>query len=217
MIIGKSLIYKRVYVDREEEEDKKAQALKDKGYEVVELGGRPVALALKSAQGLCSGPSIYSARHCFGNPLSDVKGKEYELVGHEVRGRVVKDYSPPLFNVIRTILYFFGKGMGVYDVVRVSTPLYPVDGQAALVVGGVLNQPVGLLAHVPGVEPEDLIDKDVVISVDIPESDEIKAHIIDYAVLWMWYDKSPWPTEVLIAHTKKPLRQGNSGGPVYTT
>lgn len=215
MIIGKSLIYKRVYVDREEE-DKKVRALKDKGYEVVELGGRPVALALKSAQGLCSGPSIYSARHCFGDPLSDVKGKEYELIGHEVRGRVVKDYSPPIINVIKTIAYFFGKGTGVYDVVRVSAPLYPADGQVALVTGGVLGQPVGLFAHIPGAEPEDLIDKDLIIQVDVPETDSIKAYIIDYAVLWVWYDKTSWPSEVLIAHTKKPLRPGNSGGPVYT-
>ncbi|MEM4675792.1 MAG: hypothetical protein QXM12_05820 [Nitrososphaerota archaeon] len=215
MIVGKSLIYKRVYVDRESK-DKKIQTLKDKGYEVVELGGRPVALALKSAQGLCSGPSIYSARHCFGDPLSDVKGKEYELIGHEFRGRVTKDYSPPLFNVIKTILYFFGKGTGVYDAVRVSTPLYPADGQVGLISGGVLGQPVGLLTHVPGAEPEDLIDKDVIIQVDIPETDSIKAYITDYAVLWMRYDKISWPSEVLIAHTKKPLRPGNSGGPVYT-
>lgn len=215
MIIGKSLIYKRFYVDKEDETPK-VKALLERGYEVVELGGRPVALALKSDVGMCSGPTVYSARHCFGGPLTDVKGKEYELMGHEVRGRVTKDYSPPLWNVIKTILYFFGKGAGVYDVVRVSTPLYPADGQVAVTVGGVLGQSVGLLAHVPGVEPENLIDKDVIIQVDIPEADSIKAHIIDYAVLWMWHDKIPWPSEVLIAHTKKPLKPGNSGGPVYT-
>lgn len=213
MIIGKSLLYKRVYVDKEDGTPK-VKALKDKGYEVVELGGRPVALALKSDVGMCSGPTIYSARHCFGSPLNDVKGKEYELIGHEARGRVVKDYSPPLWNVIKTVLYFFGRG--VYDVVRVSTPLYPTDDQVALVTGGVLGQSVGLLAHVPNVEPEDLIDKDVIIQVDVPEADSIKAYITDYAVMWVWYDKNPWPTEVLIAHTKKPLRPGNSGGPVYT-
>ena len=216
MIIGKSLLYKRVYVDREEE-DKKTQALKDRGYEVVELGGRPVALALKSAQGLCSGPSEYSARHCFGSPLQDVKGKEYELIGHEVRGRVVKDYSPFIINIIKTIAYFFGVGTGVYDVVRVSAPLYPADGQVALVSGGILGRNIGLLAHIPTVEPEFLMDKDVIIEVDVPESDSIKAHIIDYAVLWVWYDKTPWPSEVLIAHTKKPMKPGNSGGPVYAT
>lgn len=215
MIVGRSLIYKRVYVDKEDGTPK-VKALKDKGYEVVELGGRPVALALKSDIGMCSGPTIYSARHCFGYPLTDVKGKKYVIVGHEVEGRVTKDYSLPLFNVIKTILYFFGRPSGVYDVVRVSTPLYPADGQVALVSGGVLGQPVGLLAHVPCVEPEDLIDKDVIIQADVPEADSIKAHIIDYAVLLMWYDKIPWPSEVLIAYTKKPLRPGNSGGPVYT-
>ena len=216
VVVGRSLIHKRVYVDWATY-DPEIRALKERGYEVVELRGRPVALALKSAQGLCSGPTVYSARHCFGSPLEDVKGKEYELIGHEVKGRVVKDYSPPIINVIKTIAYFLRKGVGVYDVVRVSVPLFPSDGQVGLAVGGVLGTHVGLLSHVPTAEPEDIVGKDVIIQVDVPEADSIKAHVIDYAVLWMWYDKTAWPTEVLIAHVKKPLKPGNSGGPVYTS
>ena len=214
MIVGKSLLYKRVYVDREEE-DKKVKALKDSGYEVVELGGRPVALALKSDVGMCSGPTIYSARHCFGDPLNDVKGKEYVVVGYDIMGRVVKDYSPPIKNVINLILNFFGRPSGVYDVVKVSTPFQDAAGQVALVTGGVIGQNVGLLSHVPTVEPEDIVDMDVKIVVDVPDSDEIKAHVYDYAVLYMWYGKYLFPTEVLVANTSKPLRPGNSGGPVY--
>lgn len=214
MIIGKSLLYKRVYVDKEDGTPK-VQALKDKGYEVVELGGRPVALVLKSDVGTCSGPTIYSARHCFGDPLNDVKGKEYEVVGYDVRGRVTKDYSPPIKNVISLVLNFFGRPSGVYDVVKVSTPFQDTTGQVALVTGGIIGQNIGLLSHVPTAEPEDVVGIDVKILVDVPESDEIKAHVYDYAVMYMWYGKYPFPTEVLVASTSKPLRPGNSGGPVY--
>lgn len=214
MIIGKSLLYKRVYVDREDE-DKKVKVLKDKGYEVAELGGRPVALALKSDVGMCSGPTIYSARHCFGDPLNDVKGKEYIVVGYDIMGRVVKDYSFPIKNVIKLILNFFGRPSGVYDVVKVSTPFHDATGQVALVTGGIIGRNVGLLSHVPTVEPEDIVGTDVKIAVDVPDSDEIKAHVYDYAVLYMWYGKYSFPTEVLVASTSKPLRPGNSGGPVY--
>ena len=214
MIIGKSLLYKRVYVDKEEETPM-VKALLERGYEVVELGGRPVALALKSDVGMCSGPTIYSARHCFGDPLNDVKGKEYVVVGYDIVGRVVKDYSPPIKNVINLILNFFGRPSGVYDVVKVSMPFQDATGQVALVTGGVIGQNVGLLSHVPTVEPEDVVGMDVKIVVDVPDSDEIKAHVYDYAVLYMWYGKYSFPTEVLVASTSKPLRPGNSGGPVY--
>lgn len=214
MIVGKSLIYKRVYVDRVVY-DSEVRALLDKGYEVVELGGRPVALALKSDVGMCSGPTIYSARHCFGDPLNDVKGKEYVVIGYDVGGRVVKDYSPPIKNVIKLVLNFFGRPSGVYDVVKVSTPFQDATGQVALVTGGVIGQNVGLLSHMPTVEPEDVVGMDVKIVVDVPDSDEIRGHIYDYAVLYMWYGKYTFPTEVLVASTSKPLRPGNSGGPVY--
>lgn len=214
MIIGKSIIFKRVYVDKDDRTPK-VQALKDKGYEVVELGGRPVALVLKSDFGVCSGPTIYSARHCFGGPLSDVKGKVYEVVGYDVRGQVVKDYSPPIKNVINLILNFFGRPSGVYDVVKVSVPFKDATGQVALVTGGIIGQNIGLLSYVPTVEPEDVVGMDVKIAVDVPEDDEIKAHVYDYAVMWMWYGKYSFPTEVLVASTSKPLRLGNSGGPVY--
>lgn len=214
MIIGKSLIYKRVYVDKEDGTPE-LRALLERGYEIVELEGRPVALALKSDAGMCSGPTIYSARHCFSGPLGDVKGKEYEVVGYDVRGRVTKDYSPPIKNVIKLVLDFFGRPSGVYDVVKVSTPFQDATGQVALVTGGIIGQNVGLLSHVPTVEPEDVVGMDVKIVVDVPDSDEIKAHVYDYAVLYMWYGKYTFPTEVLVASTSKPLRPGNSGGPVY--
>jgi hypothetical protein len=215
MIVGKSLLHKRVYVDREDPEDKKVRALSERGYEVVELGGRPVALALKSDVGLCSGPTVYSARHCFGDPSEDVKGRRYVLVNTDIEGRVTKDYSPFLMNVAKMVLYLFGKPYGVYDVVRVSTPAYDANGQVALVTGGVVGQPVGLLSHTPNVDPEDVVGKDLNIVVDVPENDEIKAHVHDYAVMLIWYRSMVWPTEVLVAHTSKPLKPGNSGGPAY--
>ncbi len=214
MIIGKSLFYHRIYVDREDPEDKKVKALAEKGYEVVALGGRPEALALKSDTGLCSGPTVYSARHCFGDPSEDVKGKEYVIVNTDVKGRVVKDYSPFLKNLVNLVLYLLGKPKGVYDLVRVSTPLYAVQNQAAVVTGGVLGQTYGFLTLLPQYEPEDVVNKDVEITVDVPESDEIRGHVFDYGVFLIWYKSMAWPTVAAVATTNKPLRPGNSGGPV---
>jgi hypothetical protein len=213
MIVGKSLFFNRIYVDREDPNDAKVKALTEKGYEVVVLGGRPEALALKSDAGLCSGPTVYSARHCFGDPSEDVKGKEYVIVNADVKGRVVKDYSPFVKNIVNLVLYLLGKPNGVCDLVRVSTPLYIIQDQVAVVTGGVLGQTYGFLTILPQYEPEDLIDKEVEITVDVPEADEIRGRIFDYAVVVMWYKHMAWPTEVLVATVNKPLKPGNSGGP----
>jgi len=211
--VGFSKITKRVYVD--EIDNDKVMALQNKGYEVYPLGGKPVYFAHKTSHGLCSGPTAYSARHCFGTPLDNIKNRKYEIVGHGVEGAVVKDYSPPLWNIFVQIARFFGGGYGVRDVVRVSTPLYPTDGQVAVVTGGVLAQPIGLFAPVLGVEPEDVVDSNVIVHVDVPETDEIQCHIFDYAIIDIFIDKLPWPHELLVAKCKKHLRPGNSGGPVY--
>jgi len=214
MIVGKSKLRKRVYVDKQDH-DKKVIAMRNKGYEVVELGRVPVALAISTDVGTCSSPTIYSARHCFGNPLDDVKGKKYRVVGTNLDGAVVKDYSPPLFNVFKYLANFFGLSSGVYDVVRVSVPVKAFDDQVALLTGGVLGRPIALLSHIPVVEPEELIGTRVVIEADFPVEAEIRATIVDYAVLYIMYGSTPWPTEVLVANTDRPPVPGNSGSPAY--
>ena len=211
MILGRSKVKNIIYVDVY---DAKAQAMESRGYEVFVLGGKPVYLALKSSVGTCSGPTNFSARHCFGNPLSEVRGKKYEIVGYDVVGYVVKDYSPPLWNLVAQLSRFFGERLGVKDVVRVSMPYWNSDGQVGVVTGGVLGAPIGLFTNVPLVEPEDVVDKDVLVDVDVPEQDTIQCHVFDYAVIDILVDKMPWPHEVLVAQCRKNLRPGNSGGPV---
>jgi hypothetical protein len=211
MRVGRSKIKNIIYVDQYGPE---VQALESRGYEVYILGGKPTYLALKSSVGMCSGPTNYSARHCFGNPLNDVKNKTYEVAGYDVKGYVIKDYSPPLWNILAQLSRFFGEKIGVKDVVKVSMPYWSSDGQVAVVTGGVIGAPVGLFTNVPIVEPEDVVDKDVVVDVDVPEQDTIQCHVFDYAIIDILVDKVPWPHEVLVAQCKKPLRPGNSGGAV---
>ena len=211
MILGRSKIKNIIYVDQY---DQRAQALEAKGYEIFVLGGKPVYLAHKSSRGVCSGPTNWSARHCFGGPLTDVKGRVYEVVGYDIKGYVVKDYSPPLWNILAQLSRFFGEKLGVRDVVKVSMPYWGADNQVAVVTAGVLGVPVGLFTNIPIVEPEDVVDRDVVVEVDVPEQDMIQCHVFDYALLDIFVDKVPWPHEVLVAQCKRHLRPGNSGGPV---
>jgi len=211
MRVGKSKIKNIIYVDVY---DAKAQALEAKGHEIFVLGGKPVYMALKSDVGACSGPTNFSARHCFGNPMNDVKGKTYEVAGYDVKGYVIKDYSPPLWNILAQLSRFFGEKLGVKDVVKVSMPYWPTDNQVGVVTGGVLGNPIGLFTVLPIVEPEDVVDKDVVVDVDVPEPDTLQCHVFDYAILDILVDKVPWPHEVLVAQCNKPLRPGNSGGAV---
>lgn len=211
MKLGKSKIKNIVYVDVY---DDKAQALEADGHEIFVLGGKPVYLALKSNVGVCSGPTQYSARHCFGSPLSDVKGKTYEVAGYDVKGYVIKDYSPPLWNIVAQLSRFFGEKLGVRDVVKVSMPYWSSDGQVAVVTGGVLGTPIGLFTVIPQIEPEDVVDKEVTVDVDVPEQDTILCHVFDYAILDIFVDKVPWPHEVLVGQCRKSLRPGNSGGAV---
>jgi hypothetical protein len=212
MIIGRSKLRKDlVYVDKATPAAL-AEAAKE-GYEVFELG-RPVYLALKTDSGACSGPTQYSARHCFGGPMTEVKDKLYEIAGYDAVGRVVKDYSPPLKNLLALITSFFGLSWGVKDVVRVSLPLWPSDGQVAVVSAAPLDRPVGLFAPVPNIEPEDAVGREVVASVDVPEGDDIACNILDYATVYIFVDGTPWPHDVFIAMCKKQFRPGNSGGPV---
>jgi len=213
MIIGKSKLRKDlVYVDKATPQVL-AEAAKG-GYEVFELG-RPVYLALKTETGACSGPTAYSARHCWGGPMSEVKDRRYEIAVYEAAGRVVKDYSPPLRNLFVLIASFFGFSWGVKDVVKVSLPLWASDGQVAVVSAAPLDKPVGLFAPVPHVEPEDVVGKDVVASVDVPEQDDIACTVLDYASVYVFVDGAPWPHDEYIALCKKQLRPGNSGGAVY--
>ena len=211
MKLGKSKIKDIVYFDVY---DAKARALEAEGYEIFIFGGKPVYLALKSNVGVCSGPTNFSARHCFGSPLVDVKNKTYEVVGYDVKGYVIKDYSPSLWNILSQLSRFFGERIGVKDVVRVSMPYWDSGNQVAVVTGGVLGAPIGLFTNVPLVEPEDVVDKDVIVDVDVPEQDAIQCRVFDYAVIDILVDKVPWPHEVLVAQCKKPLRPGNSGGAV---
>lgn len=88
MIVGRSLIYKRVYVDKEDGTPK-VQALKDKGYEVVELGGRPVAYRWTNGTGWarrapasCEVVRMKAVNH---KPVNRPKGTPTLQGGEEVR------------------------------------------------------------------------------------------------------------------------------------
>jgi hypothetical protein len=213
MIIGRSKIRKnRIYVDVATPQV--LSEAKERGWEVVEIG-RPAYLALKTNVGVCSGPTMYSARHCFGGPLTEVKGRTYEVIAYGVEGRVVKDYSPPIKNLVALIANFFGFSVGVRDVVRVSAPYWPSDGQVAVVSAAPPDRPVGLFAPVPGYKPHEVVGKDVVAMVDVPEPAEIQCTVTDYTTVYVFVDDFPWPHDVYIATCKKMLRPGNSGGPVY--
>jgi hypothetical protein len=213
MIIGKSKLRKDlIYVDQITPQVL-AEAAKEH-YEVFELG-RPVYLALKTEAGACSGPTVYSARHCWGGPLTEPMGRAYEIAGYDAVGRVVKDYSPPLRNLFALMASFFGFSWGVKDVVRVSLPLWSSDRQVAVVSAAPLDRPIGLFAPVPTADPEDVVGREVTVSVDVPEQDDIGCIILDYATVYVFIDKAPWPHEEYIALCKKQLRPGNSGGAVY--
>jgi hypothetical protein len=213
MIIGRSKLRKDlIYVDKTTPQVL-AEAAKE-GYEVFELG-RPIYLALKTEAGACSGPTRYSARHCWGGPLTEVRGRPYEIAGYEAVGRVVKDYSPPLRNLFVLIAGFFGFSWGVKDTVRVSLPMWASDKQVAVVSAAPLDRPVGLFAPIPAADPIDVVGKEVVVSVDVPEQDDIGCVVLDYAVVHVFVDGVPWPHDEYIATCKKQLRPGNSGGAVY--
>jgi hypothetical protein len=213
MRIGRSKIRKDlIYVDKA---TPAAIAEADaKGLEVFELG-RPVYLALKTEVGGCSGPTHYSARHCWGGPLSEVRGRPYEIAGYEAVGQVVKDYSPPLRNLLALLASFFGLSWGVRDAVRVSLPLWPTDGQVAVVAAAPLDRPIGLFAPLPHVDSKEVVGREVVVHVDVPEADTIGCAVLDYATVHVFVDGAPWPHDVYIATCRKQLRPGNSGGPVY--
>jgi hypothetical protein len=213
MIIGRSKIRKNlVYVDMATPAAL-SKAAKD-GIELFELG-RPTYLALKTEAGSCSGPTFYSARHCWGGPLNQVKGRTYVITGYEAEGRVVKDYSPPLRNLAALVLGFFGFSLGVKDVVKVNLPLWATDKQVAVVSAASLDRPVGLFAPIPNVSPLDVVGREVHAVVDVPEEDDIFCTVLDYATVYIFVDGLPWPHDSYIAICKKQLRPGNSGGPVY--
>jgi hypothetical protein len=212
MIIGRSKIRKVIYVD--EATPEVLSEASRRGYEVVELG-RPVYLALKTGAGACSGPTYYSARHCWGGPLTEVRGRPYVVAGFEAEGRVVKDYSPPLRNLAALVLGFFGLSFGVRDVVRVSLPLWPSDRQVAVVSAAPPDRPAALFAPIPGIRPEDVVGREVHVVVDVPEEDDIACTITDYSTVYVFVDGFPWPHDAYIATCRKQLRPGNSGGAVY--
>jgi hypothetical protein len=213
MIIGRSKIRKDlIYVDKLTPSVMSEAA--DRHLEVFELG-TPMYLALKTDGGACSGPTYYSARHCWGGPLAEVRGRHYLITGYEAEGRVVRDYSPPLRNLAALLVSFFGFSFGVKDVVRVSLPMWASDRQVAVVSAAPPDRPVGLFAPTPGAEPEDVLGRDVTVVVDVPEDDDFTCTILDYATVYIFVDGHPWPHDVYVAMCRKQLRPGNSGGAVY--
>jgi hypothetical protein len=213
VILGFSLVRKRVYVDAARLRDYLAlRRYRRAGYEIAELGGRPEYASFITARRLCAGPAPYTARHCFGLPAEGVEGRGYVIRETGETGRVVRDYSPPLHNIIVWLARLFGLQLGgVRDVVMVDKARLRADGQAAVVTGRVTGTGHALLTAVPEVDPVSLVGKRVEIVTDIPEEGRVECAVNDYGIIDIYLDSMPWPHEVLVASCGQPVEPAHSG------
>lgn len=216
MILGYSLVRKRVYVDRIKWRDYFAlRRYRRAGYEVVELGGIPRHASFVTPRRLCAGPAEYTARHCFGLPVEGVTGRGYTIRETGEVGHVVEDFSPPLHNIVVWLARWFGLVLGgVRDVVRVSKARLQVESQVAAVTGRVPGTNYGLLTPLPHVDGASLVDADVRVVTDLPREETYPCRVTDYGIIDVYLDSVPWPHEVLVAACEKPVEPGHSGAPV---
>jgi hypothetical protein len=215
MILGFSLVRRRVYVDLIRWTDYfTLRRYRKMGYEVVELGDMPQYASFITARKLCAGPAEYTARHCFGLPPEGVTGRGYTVRETGETGHVVEDCSPPWYNIIVWLARFFGFQLGgVRDVVRVSRVEMQIEGQAAVVTGRVPGTGHALLTAVPEVDPASLVNKDVRVITDLPRERAYKCTVTDYGIIDVYLDSMPWPHEVMIASCELPVEPGDSGAP----
>ena len=216
MILGFSLVKKRVYVDVARWRDcLTLRRYRKMGYEIVELGDKPEYASFITARGLCAGPALYAARHCFGLPAEGVEGRGYVIRETGETGRVVRDYSPPLYNIVVWLLRWLGLQLGgVRDVVMVDRVKLRADGQVAVVTGRVPGTGHALFTAVPETDPVSLVGKRVEIVTDIPREERVECAVSDYGIIDIYLDSMPWPHEVLVAACKLPVEPAHSGAPV---
>jgi hypothetical protein len=216
VILGFSLVRKRVYVDVARRRDYLAlRRYRRMGYEIVELGDEPEYASFVTARRLCAGPAMYTARHCFGLPAEGVEGRGYVIRETGETGRVVRDYSPPLHNIIVWLLRWFGLALGgVRDVVMVDKAGLRADSQVAVVTGRVPGTGHALLTAVPEVDPASLVGRKVEIVTDIPEEGRAECAVNDYGIIDIYLNSTPWPHEVLVAACRLPVEPAHSGAPV---
>lgn len=205
-MIGKSKISNKKYYAQYERIEMSSSS------DVVILPDRPQVMAYQTDRTICSGPALFTARHCFSRFYESVMGKKY-VMHNGLEGKVVYDYSPPLYNIIARILRFFGLWVGVKDVVRVSSYIYDIP--VGVVSAGYVNYNYMFFTAVPGIEPSDLLQKTVEARIDYPETYVVKGKVTDYAIIEVYTDNFMWPLELYVVETNRPLRPGSSGAPVY--
>jgi hypothetical protein len=215
VILGFSLVRKRVYVDAATWRDYLAlRRYRREGYEIFELGGVPRYASFITARKLCSGPALYTARHCFGLPVEGVKGRGYTVRETGEVGYVAVDCSPPLYNVVVWLLRWLGVQLGgVRDVVEVSKVKIQASNQVAVVTGSVPGTGYALLTAVPAVDPVSLVDRDVRVVSDVSSDGQFRCTVVDYGIIDIYLDSMPWPHEVLVARCERPVAPGDSGAP----
>jgi len=216
VILGFSLIKRRVYVDVATWRDYfMLRRYRKAGYEIVELGDEPEYAAFITSRRLCAGPALYTARHCFGLPAEGVEGRGYVINETGETGRVVRDYSPPLHNIVVWLLRWLGVQIaGIRDVVMVDRVRLQVGGQAAVVTGRVPGSGYALLTAVPEADPVSLVGKKVEIVTDLPREERVECAVRDYGIIDIYLDSMPWPHEVLVAACRLPVEPAHSGAPV---
>jgi hypothetical protein len=215
VILGFSLVKKRVYVDIARRRDWLAlRRYRREGYEIFEFGDVPRYVSFITSRRLCAGPAPYTARHCFGLPPEAVEGRGYTVRETGEVGYVVADYSPPLHNIIVWLLRWFGFQIGgVKDVVRVSRVKIQAGGQVAVVTGSIPGTGYALLTAVPEVDPVSLVDRDVQVINDISSNGQFDCTVVDYGIIDIYIDSMPWPHEVLVARCGRPVVPSDSGAP----
>jgi len=218
VILGFSLIKKRVYVDVVRWYDYfTLRRYRKAGYEIFEFGDMPRYTSFITSRKLCSGPGPYTARHCFGLPAEGVEGRGYTIRETGKIGYVVVDYSPPLHNIIVWLARWFGFQLGgVKDIVAVSEIKIQAGNQVAVVTGSVPGTGYALFTAVPEIDPVSLVDKDVQIINDISSDGQFKCTVIDYGIIDIYLNSMPWPHEVLVARCKRLVLPSDSGAPVVS-
>jgi hypothetical protein len=216
VILGFSLVRKRVYVDIARRRDYLAlRRYRREGYEIFEFGDVPRYASFITSRRLCAGPAPYTARHCFGLPAEGVEGRGYTIRETGEVGRVVEDYSPPLHNIVVWLLRWFGLALGgIRDIVKVSRARIQADNQVAVVTGRVPGTGHALLTAVPEVDPVSLVGRKVEIVTDLPGEMRVECAVNDYGIIDIYLNSMPWPHEVLVAACRLPVEPAHSGAPV---
>jgi hypothetical protein len=219
VILGFSLVRKRVYVDVARLRDYfTLRRYRREGYEVVELGDVPRYTSFITSRKLCSGPALYTARHCFGLPVEGVEGRGYTIRETGEVGHVAVDYSPPLHNIVVWLARWLGFQLGgVKDVVKVTKTRIQASDQVATVTGSIPGTGYALLTAVPSVDPVSLVDRDVHVINDVSGDGQFKCTVIDYGIIDIYTNSVPWPHEVLVARCERPIVPGDSGAPVIAS